>query len=147
MVAGREIHAAVNALDAVVAARIGVQRNDLRCLHLLKYGPVTAGEVAARTGLTSGSVTALIDRLEAGGHVERQRSTADRRSVKIVMSECRAREFRAIGDQIEQSIRDYFADSTPDEIAIAGTMLGIFAQALGECAERFDTYLECEGPA
>lgn len=141
--AGREIHAAFNTLDAVVADRLGVHRNDLRCLFLLKYGPVTAGEIAAKTGLTSGSVTALIDRLEASGYVERQRSTADRRSVEIVMSERRASEFQAIGEEIEQAIRDHFGDRAPEEIAAAGTALGMFAQVLNQYAERSDAYAKC----
>ena len=138
MTAGRAIHAAVATLDAAVADRIGVPRNDLRCLHLLKYGPVSAGEIAARTGLTSGSVTALIDRLEAGGYVERQRSTADRRSVAIAMSDCRAQDFKAIGTEIEQAIQDCFGDRTPAEIAAAGAALGMFAAVLEQCAERLN---------
>lgn len=138
MTAGRAIHAAVTTLDAAVADRIGVPRNDLRCLHLLKYGPVSAGQIAARTGLTSGSVTAMIDRLEAGGYVERQRSTADRRSVAIAMSDCRARDFEAIGMEIEQSIQDCFGDRTPAEIAAAGAALGMFAAVLEQCAERLN---------
>nr|WP_310524842.1 MarR family transcriptional regulator [Polymorphobacter sp.] len=143
MTAGRAIHGAVIALDAIVADRLGVHRNDLRCLHLLKSGPATAGEVAARTGLTSGSVTALLDRLEAGGHIERQRSTSDRRSVEIAMTECRLRELEALSTEIEAVIRDHFGHQPAGEIAEAGKALGSFAEALGQCAERLEVGMGC----
>lgn len=143
MTAGRAIHGAVIALDAVLADRLGVHRNDLRCLHLLRSGPATAGEVAAGTGLTSGSVTALLDRLEAGGHIERHRSTADRRSVEIAMTECRLRELQALSARIEAAIRDHFGDRPASEIADAGKALGLFAEALGECAARLGADAGC----
>ena len=47
----------------------------------------TPGWLGAQLGLTSPSTTALIDRLEAGGHVVRQRSSADRRKVEIRVSD------------------------------------------------------------
>jgi DNA-binding MarR family transcriptional regulator len=53
---------------------------------------MTAGAVASALGLTSGAVTAMIDRLERGGHVRRVRDTIDRRRVIIdVTAESRRR--------------------------------------------------------
>lgn len=46
-------------------------------------GDTTPGDIAAFTGLTSGSVTTLLDRLEAAGFVTRSRSTKDRRVVTV----------------------------------------------------------------
>ena len=145
MTAGRAIHAAVIALDAIIADQLGVHRNDVRCLHMLKSGPATAGEVAARTGLTSGSVTALLDRLEAGGHVERQRSTSDRRSVEIAMTECRLRQMQVLSARVEAVIREHFGDMPVSEIADAGRALGSFAQALGDCAQQLEADGETTG--
>ena len=42
-------------IDLLVSERLGVHRNDLRCLHLLEQRPATPGEVAVHTRLTSGS--------------------------------------------------------------------------------------------
>src|SRR3981081_4383910 len=65
-----------------VARRVGVNSTDLECLDLiLKSGPSTAGEIARHTGLTSGAVTGLIDRLERLGLVERTADPAGRRTV------------------------------------------------------------------
>jgi DNA-binding MarR family transcriptional regulator len=49
--------------------------------------PVTAGWLGSQLGITSPSTTALIDRLQAAGHVCRQPSPADRRKVEIRVSQ------------------------------------------------------------
>lgn len=67
-----------------LAARLGLNPTDLRCLTLLEqHGAVTAGRLAELTGLTSGAVTGLVDRLERAGFVRRVRDEADRRQVKV----------------------------------------------------------------
>ncbi|MEM9027068.1 MAG: MarR family transcriptional regulator [Pseudomonadota bacterium] len=80
----RELHAAVDALDAHAADRLGITRNDLRCLNLLEAGSIPAKEVASALGLTSGSVTALLDRLERKGLIERKPHPTDRRGLLIL---------------------------------------------------------------
>ena len=71
--------------DGCAAARLGVNLTDFRCLDLLSQGkPITAGELATQSGLTTGSVTALIDRLERSGYVRRGRDPQDRRRVVIL---------------------------------------------------------------
>jgi DNA-binding MarR family transcriptional regulator len=68
----------------VVADRFSLHTTDLECLDLIYLRKdVTAGELAKATGLTSGAVTALIDRLEAAGYVERAADSADRRRVLV----------------------------------------------------------------
>ena len=67
-----------------VAARFDLHTTDLECLDLIfMRGQVTAGELAQATGLTSGAVTALIDRLERGGYVVRADDPGDRRRVLV----------------------------------------------------------------
>ena len=67
-----------------VADRFGLHTTDLECLDLicLRKDP-TAGELAKATGLTSGAVTALIDRLEEAGYVERIADPNDRPRVHV----------------------------------------------------------------
>lgn len=68
-----------------VAASLGLYNNDFLSVDILhEKGPVTAGELSKLTGLTTGSVTALIDRLEKSGFVRRQHDPHDRRKVIIV---------------------------------------------------------------
>lgn len=67
-----------------VAERVGMHQTDIETMDLLNtLGPMTAGELSARTGLTSGATTRLIDRLERAGLVRRCPDKADRRCVII----------------------------------------------------------------
>jgi DNA-binding MarR family transcriptional regulator len=67
------------------ADRAGLHSTDMECLdHLILHGPMTAGRLCELTGLSSGTMTALIDRLERAGYVRRERGTRDRRQVLVV---------------------------------------------------------------
>jgi DNA-binding MarR family transcriptional regulator len=67
-----------------VSARFGLGSTDLECLDLaLLSGGATAGEIARATGLTTGAITGVIDRLESAGYVRRERDPADRRKVVV----------------------------------------------------------------
>src|SRR5215467_3191885 len=64
---------------------VGVNPTDLGALCLLLlHGPAPAGRLAELTDLTTGAVTAVIDRLEQGGFVRRELDPADRRKVIVV---------------------------------------------------------------
>jgi DNA-binding MarR family transcriptional regulator len=71
--------------NQAVADRLGLHPTDVQCLNLLSLepGPVTTGRVAELTGLTTGSATRLVDRLERAGYVVRSRDTQDRRRVLV----------------------------------------------------------------
>jgi DNA-binding MarR family transcriptional regulator len=76
---------AVDAVDEAAAEALGVNRTDLRCLDLLMAaGELSPGALSTGLGLTTGSVTAVVDRLERQGYVTRSPSPADRRKVVIV---------------------------------------------------------------
>ena len=64
---------------------VGLNPTDLGSLCLLLlHGPAPAGRLAELTGLTTGAVTGVIDRLEKGGFVRREVDPADRRKVIVV---------------------------------------------------------------
>ncbi|MFI6539226.1 MarR family winged helix-turn-helix transcriptional regulator [Nonomuraea sp. NPDC050547] len=72
----------INALATAEAA--GLNATDYYALNLLDLsGPLTSGDLAAGTGLTTGATTRLIDRLEKGGLVRRATDPADRRKVIV----------------------------------------------------------------
>lgn len=67
-----------------VADQLGMNLTDMQSIHLLELlGPLTPGKLAECTGLTTGGVTVMLDRLEGAGLVRRERNPADRRSVLI----------------------------------------------------------------
>jgi DNA-binding MarR family transcriptional regulator len=71
-------------LNGLIAERMGVVPTDFHCLHALnRSGPATASALAARVGLTAGSVSRMIDRLDAAGCIKRVADPQDRRKVLI----------------------------------------------------------------
>jgi DNA-binding MarR family transcriptional regulator len=67
-----------------VAARLGINSTDLECLDvILTRGPVTAGDLARATGLTTGAITGVIDRLDRAGFAKRTHDADDRRKVLV----------------------------------------------------------------
>jgi DNA-binding MarR family transcriptional regulator len=81
----REVGALGVRYSRAVAARLGINDTDLACLDLVLSGRgVTAGALAEATGLTTGAITGVVDRLEEAGLVRRRRDAADRRRVIVV---------------------------------------------------------------
>ena len=67
-----------------VAQRVGLGASDSQLISLLNlHGPLTPGRLAELTGLTTGTVTGVIDRLERAGYVRRERDSTDRRKVLV----------------------------------------------------------------
>jgi DNA-binding MarR family transcriptional regulator len=80
----RQVGAQSALVSDAVASRFGLHPTDLECLDVIFLrGQATAGELAQATGLTSGAATALIDRLERAGYVERTSDPADGRRVMV----------------------------------------------------------------
>ena len=85
----RAQHNDVDEFDEAAAERMGINRTDLRCMdilgrHELTTGAhMTAGQLAEASGLTTGAVTAILDRLEKAGYVRRLHDAADRRRVLV----------------------------------------------------------------
>ncbi|HVY20006.1 MAG TPA: MarR family transcriptional regulator [Bauldia sp.] len=82
--AAREASGLGNVFANAVAGKLGVSPTDLECLGIVGAGEtVTPGDLARATGLTSGAITGVVDRLERGGYVRRVRDTEDRRKVYV----------------------------------------------------------------
>jgi DNA-binding MarR family transcriptional regulator len=85
------------AFDNRAAEALGVNLTDLHCLNIVENrGGVTAGALAAEAGITTGAVTGVMDRLERAGYARRVPDPADRRRVKIEVTD----QFYARADEI-----------------------------------------------
>ena len=83
---GREIATESLFFHEAVARKVGLNATDTRCLELIARAggaQVTAGDLGKETGLTTGAVTGILDRLEKAGFVERVRDGSDRRKVFV----------------------------------------------------------------
>jgi DNA-binding MarR family transcriptional regulator len=70
-----------------VSAKVGLGASDSQFMTLLQsYGPLTPRQLSEHTGLTSGTVTGVIDRLESLGLITRQSDPTDRRKVLVTPS-------------------------------------------------------------
>jgi DNA-binding MarR family transcriptional regulator len=80
----RELSIQLSLLNHHVGARAGLKDIDLDCLDLInRYGPLSPSALAQRAGLHPATMTGILDRLERGGWVARDRSSSDRRAVLI----------------------------------------------------------------
>jgi DNA-binding MarR family transcriptional regulator len=86
LVAGQSLGNSSSMLLAACADRLGLHSTDWGCVLLLNEAlpaPLTAGQLAELTGLTTGAVTGVLDRLEGAGYVNRTRDPVDRRRVVV----------------------------------------------------------------
>jgi DNA-binding MarR family transcriptional regulator len=76
----------VLAFAAAMARRTGLGLSEMAALEHLQHshGGLTPTELGRRLSLSSGAITALVDRLERTGHVERRPNPADRRSSVVL---------------------------------------------------------------
>ncbi|GAB7110544.1 hypothetical protein JCM4814A_88610 [Streptomyces phaeofaciens JCM 4814] len=84
-VVSRRYMASYALFNQALADHVGLHPTDVQCVNLLSLekGPVTIGRIAEMTGLTTGSATRLVDRLEKAGYVVRERDRVDRRRVLV----------------------------------------------------------------
>jgi len=80
----RELSIQLSLLNHHVSARVDLRDVDLDCLDLIsKFGPLSPSALARRAWLHPATMTGILDRLERGGWVIRDRSTSDRRGVLL----------------------------------------------------------------
>jgi DNA-binding MarR family transcriptional regulator len=120
---GHEVQAhqaAVDAVDAAAAGYLQVNRTDLRCLEILNQGEaVLPSQLAAKLGLTTGSVTVMLDRLERLGYVTRSADPSDRRKVVVRITPKAARRATKIyGPVAQEGERDVLSRYTAAELRV-----------------------------
>jgi DNA-binding MarR family transcriptional regulator len=117
-----------------VAEHVGLVSTDLEALDLLaRHGPITPRQLAQLTGLTSGAITGLLDRLERRGYLQREPHPEDRRSV--IVRPLTEAAFRDIGPAymgMQQAMEELFARYSDDELAIVTDFLSRAATITGE---------------
>jgi DNA-binding MarR family transcriptional regulator len=115
---GRRMSTAVVMFHQAVAEQFGMNATDFKCGDILsRTGPITAGELARLTGLETGTLTTVIDRLERNGFARRRRDPLDRRKVIVEPLPGRGQEVGAVFDSITAAMSALVAGYSEPELA------------------------------
>jgi DNA-binding MarR family transcriptional regulator len=125
----QELEAALNAAmrdvsgqgvlySQAVADRLGINSTDLECLDHISRGPLNAGRLAELTGLTTGAVTGVIDRLEHVGLARRERDAGDRRKVLVVATPAVAQHVAPLFEPMQRNAMSAVSIYRDDELAL-----------------------------
>ena len=125
-------------MNVTAAGVIGVNPTDLQCIQLLQHGPLTAGDLARRTGLTTASITTVIDRLERAGFVARTRDPTDRRRVVVELQVERARsEVAPVYQPVLRAWRELMAGYDERDLLLIAEFLDKVEQAIDGEIRRY----------
>lgn len=116
---GQELNSQVIMFHHAIGERMGLSATEYKAADILRrFGPMTAGELAQQTGLTTGAVTGLVDRLERGGFVRRDHDKSDRRRVIITpIVKGRFDEVRDLSSPVAEAISHLLSQYGPREAA------------------------------
>ncbi|MGV9453990.1 MarR family winged helix-turn-helix transcriptional regulator [Streptomyces sp. NPDC003635] len=136
--AARRHHAAYTLFNQAMAERLGLHPTDLQCVSLLSLEPRprTTGEIAQLTGLTSGSATRLVDRLERAGLAARQPDAHDRRKMLVRLTPDRTPEIEAAWEAPGRAFDQALDEFTDEELAVVERYLERMTGVGGEQTER-----------
>ncbi len=110
---------AASDFDERLAKKLKLSRTDMRCLDLIgRLGPMTAGRLAEESGLTTGAVTFILDRLEESGMVARRRDTEDRRRIWVEIVPEARRRLEGLQQPVAEEMRQLAQHFKAEELAV-----------------------------
>jgi DNA-binding MarR family transcriptional regulator len=96
-----------------IATKLGLNLTDHKCLDVItKNHPITAGHLSKLTGLTTGAITGVLDRLEKERYINRVKDPQDKRRVFIHINSEKVEKnisplFRSFGEELDQILSRY----------------------------------------
>jgi DNA-binding MarR family transcriptional regulator len=120
----RELSNQLSLLNHHVGAHVELKDVDLDCLELLNHhGPLSPSALARRAGLHPATMTGILDRLERGGWVARERDPSDRRAVVIRVRRDRAAELFGLYAGMNASMDEICAGYSDDQLELLADFL------------------------
>lgn len=130
------------------AERLGLTAPDLRHLNIVaQSGPISAGRLADLSGLTTGAITGVIDRLVKAGFVRREHDTADRRRVIVSVVPARMAAVGAVFGSSQRAWVEMSSRYTNDELIFIHDFLVESTRVLQEETARLRSSDETGRPA
>lgn len=129
-----------------IAEFIGCHPTDQECIDLLDWtGPLSAGEIGVHLGLSSGAVTGLIDRLESGGWVRRERDPQDRRRVVVHLATERGAELWPLFQPLSEAVDAYRDRLNERDLRVVVDFLEFANEAIAEATRHARRLTEGSG--
>src|SRR4051812_19957436 len=145
MTEGRRMGTRTVVFHAAIADRLGLNPSDHKCADLICYeaGPITAGRLAEITGLSTGAITGVVDRLERAGFVSRVPDPEDRRCILIKARADRTSDMQHLFVPLMEGIATLCAEYSNDQLEL----IARFMQRSGEVTDVQTRLLEQKPPA
>jgi DNA-binding MarR family transcriptional regulator len=126
----RELRMHLSLLNQQVSGHLALNDVDLDCLDLIaSHGPFSPSALARRAALHPATVTGILDRLERGGWVARERDPADRRAVVVRALHQRTAEMMRLYAGMNSSMDQLCAHYSEAELAVIDDFLTRAAHA------------------
>jgi DNA-binding MarR family transcriptional regulator len=137
-VALRRMNGEINRLVHAFAGDHGLHATDVQALAAIldADAPMTPKRLREHLGLTSGAVTACVDRLERAGHVRRVRESADRRVVHLYYAADARSAARTYFRPLAEATEAARSRFTGEELAVVLRFLAAMNEELGTGADR-----------
>jgi DNA-binding MarR family transcriptional regulator len=117
--AGRAFSTAVVMFHAVLAEKLDLSATEWKALDFLdRFGPLTAGELGARSALAPASVTGLVDRLEKKGYARRVKDPKDGRRTVVELAHRRTQASEALFADFLRDFDDLLAKYSDAELRL-----------------------------
>jgi DNA-binding MarR family transcriptional regulator len=112
-------------LNHQVSAHVELKDVDLECLELInRHGPLNPSALARRAGLHPATMTGILDRLERGGWVARERDPGDRRAVVVRARRDRTAELFRLYAGMNRAMDQICAGYSDDQLDLLAEFLG-----------------------
>lgn len=122
-----------------IARRLGLNATDSECLSFLGIkGTSSPTELARYTGLTSGSTTAMLDRLEKAGYIRRIPNPNDRRGSLIELDPRYGEVAMPLVAGVQKAHKELLASYTPQELAVIADFLTRFTRNVTDQTETIN---------
>ena len=114
-----------------LARRLGLGVSDMAAMdHLLQGGPLGPAELGNLLGMRSASATALVDRLQAAGHVERRPHPTDRRRLVVEPTPQAVEEVLGVIRPLVANLDEVAEEFAPDERRVVARYLARVSEVL-----------------
>jgi DNA-binding MarR family transcriptional regulator len=115
----RELRIQLALLNYRVGTQLDLKDVDLDCLDILDaHGPLGPTELARRAGLHPATMTGILDRLERGGWIVRERDSSDRRAVRVRAVRDRYGQLLSLYAGFSRSLNKLLADYSDGELEL-----------------------------